>query len=197
MQRSERRVCGPVILTRESVLNILFVCTGNICRSPTAERLLNAYAARSNFTSLHAVSAGTRAVIAHPMDRNAATVLEELGGDPSNFAARQLTPRIASDADLILTMTKAHRDSVLEIAPRVLRRTFLLTEAAELAAMSKAEHVADLAAARPHLGALDVSDIADPIGHDLDVFTQVANQIARLLPPVMEVFRRASAPLDE
>ena len=80
---------------------------------------------------------------------DAALVLEKLGGDASDFAARQLTSRIASDADLILTMTRAHRDTVLELAPRQLHRTFTLSEAALLASECDAQSVADLAAFRP------------------------------------------------
>ena len=90
-------------------------------------------------------------MIAHPIQHDAALVLEKLGGEVSNFAARQLTSRIASDADLVLTMTRAHRDTVLELAPRQLHRTFTLSEAARLASECNARNVADLAALRPYL----------------------------------------------
>ena len=83
----------------ECALHVPFICTGNICRSPTEERLAAAYGARYEFpVSKH--PAGTRAVIAHPINHDAVLVLEKLGGDPSNFAAGQLTTRIASDPDL-------------------------------------------------------------------------------------------------
>src|SRR3954468_20311151 len=70
-------------------LHVLFVCTGNICRSPTAERLALAYSAGSNFENFTASSAGTRAVTGHPIEPVAACVLEKLGGDASDFAARR------------------------------------------------------------------------------------------------------------
>ena len=98
-------------------MHILFVCTGNICRSPTGERLAAAYAAENGMPELWVSSAGTRAVIGHPVHRDAAVVLDALGGDTSGFAARQLTAKIASTADLIIAMTSAHRDIVLETAP--------------------------------------------------------------------------------
>ena len=107
-------------------------------------------------------------MIAHPIHHDAAVVLEKLGGDPSNFAARQLTLKIASDADLVITMTSAHRDSVLELAPRQLHRTFILSEAARLASKHNARTVADLAELRPHLVAREMSDIHDPIGRDAE-----------------------------
>jgi protein-tyrosine phosphatase len=128
-------------------------------------------------------------VIAHPIHHDAALVLETLGGDASDFAARQLNPRIASDADLVLTMTRAHRDAVLELAPHRLHRTFTLSEAARLATVHNARSVADLAALRPHLAAHELTDIADPIGQGAEHFAMVGSQIADLLPPILELCR--------
>nr|WP_225951660.1 low molecular weight phosphatase family protein [Mycobacterium sp. OAS707] len=172
----------------------MFVCTGNICRSPIAERLAAAYAAQSQVPGLSTSSAGTRAVVAHPIHPEAALYVEKLGGDVSNFAARQLTSRIASAADLVLTMTASHRDNVLELAPHQLHRTFTLCEAARLASECNARTVAELAAVRPQLARHEVRDIPDPIGQSREVFAMVGLQIAELLPPILELVRR-SAPV--
>lgn len=172
-------------------MHILFVCTGNICRSPTAERLALAYAALQGVPGFTASSAGSHAMIGHPIHRDAAVVLEELGGDASGFAARQLAPDIASAADLIIAMTSAHRDIALEAAPRQLQRTFTLTEIGRLASMDGAETLADLAALRPHLTAHDLADIPDPIGLSQEAFAAVGAQIADLLPPILELCRRS------
>jgi protein-tyrosine phosphatase len=174
-------------------LHVLFVCTGNICRSPTAERLASAYGARLQIPDLVISSAGTRAVIAHPIHDDAALVLVGLGGEASGFAARQLTPKVASKADLILTMTRAHRDVVLELAPQRLNRTFTLREASRLASDHNARSVAELAALRPQLSSHDRADIPDPIGQSAEVFALVGSQIADLLPPILELCRRSSA----
>ena len=171
-------------------MHILFVCTGNICRSPTGERLASAYATEHGMPELLASSAGTRAVIGHPVHRDAAVVLDSLGGDASGFAARQLTAKIASTADLIIAMTTAHRDIVLETAPRQLRRTFTLSEASRLASMDDAETLEDLAGLRPRLSTKDKPDVPDPIGQSPEVFASVGAQIAELLPPIMELCRR-------
>jgi protein-tyrosine phosphatase len=128
-------------------------------------------------------------VIAHAIHRDAASVLEKLGGDATNFAARQITPRIASNADLILTMTKTHRDAVLELAPNRLQRTFTLSEAARLSSEFNARNVGDLVALRPQLSALDVVDISDPIGQSEEVFEKVGAEIADLLPSILELCR--------
>ena len=171
-------------------LKVLFVCTGNICRSPTAERLATAYSVRSGIPDFHASSAGTRAVIGHPIHHDAALVIERLGGDTSHFVARQLTPRIASDADLVLTMTTAQRDTVLELAPHKLHRTFTLTEAARLASDCNAQTVADLAVLRPLLAAHERADVPDPIGQGAETYERVGSWIADLLPPVVGLCRR-------
>jgi len=172
-------------------MHILFVCTGNICRSPTAERLAAAYAEQHGIKDVTASSAGTLAVIGHSIHPDAAIVLKKLGGDPSGFVARQLKPNIASAADLIITMTKEHRDIVLEAAPRQLWRTFTLTEAALLASMDGAETLADMAALRPQLSPNGIADIVDPIGQSPEAFATVGSKIANLLPAIVELCRRS------
>jgi protein-tyrosine phosphatase len=178
------------VRSEEVALHVLFICTGNICRSPTAERLAAAYAVRSRIPNFTASSAGTRAMIGQPIHPNAVPVIEKLGGAVSNYAARQLTSKIASNADLVLTMTMAHRDSVLELAPHQLHKTFTLSEAARLATEFSARSVADLAELRPQLAAHDLLDIPDPIGQSADVFATVGSQIADLLPPILELCRQ-------
>ncbi|WP_338043889.1 low molecular weight phosphatase family protein [Mycobacterium kyogaense] len=175
-----------------NVLNILFVCTGNICRSPTAERLASAYARQRGFEGLQASSAGIQAVIGSPMHPTAALVLEGLGGDASSFAARQLTPRIASSADLILTMTAAHRDAVLERNPALLRRTFSMSEVAWLITQGGASALDDFSRLRPRVRRGDLWDVADPIGRDMDVFSRVGGQIAELVPGIVDLCERSS-----
>ncbi|MDW5612046.1 protein-tyrosine-phosphatase [Mycolicibacterium sp. D5.8-2] len=176
----------------ESTLHVLFVCTGNICRSPTAERLASAMADQLQIPSFAASSAGTRALVGHPIHHNAVAVLEGLGGSGTGFAARQLTPRIASSADLVLAMTREHRDVVLERAPHKLGQTFTIVEAARLAAEFGAENFTDLADLRSRLTATDSFDVPDPIGQAPEVFAMVGQRIADLLQPILELCRRSS-----
>ncbi len=126
-------------------------------------------------------------MIGHPIHSDAAVVVQELGGTVSNFAARQLTAEIISGADLVVTMTKAHRDAVLERAPRKLHKTFTLTEAARLVTDCNAATIDDLSALRPQLAAHQVPDIVDPIGRSPEVFSRVGSQIAELLPPMLRL----------
>ena len=86
-------------------------------------------------------------------------------------------------------MTTAHRDAVLELAPRLLHRTFTLSEVAQLVSEHNARHVADLAALRPNLSGHDLSDVPDPVGQSAEYFSMVGSQIAALLPPILGLCR--------
>ncbi|WP_327046217.1 sugar phosphate nucleotidyltransferase [Microbispora sp. NBC_01189] len=79
---------------------ILFVCTGNICRSAMAERIT--LAALGPGSPILVGSAGTRAAEGHPMSERSRVELLRLGGDPSGFAARPLTAEAVAGADLVL-----------------------------------------------------------------------------------------------
>lgn len=166
-------------------VHVLFVCTGNICRSPTAERLAIAYAHEGGF-ELTASSAGTHGLTGHPMDPTAATVLHQLGGESDGFVARRLSPRIAGEADLVLTMTASHRDAVLTVAPRKLRKTFTLLEAASLIELSGAKTVDEIADARARhsVGALDIED---PYRQEHDTYERIGEQISAALPKVIRL----------
>lgn len=169
------------------------MCTGNICRSPTAERLARKYISHHPSKDITFTSAGTRALVGHPIHGDAARVLEAFGADCNGFVARRLTRRILQCADLVLTMEKKHRESVLELAPQQLHRTFTLTEAFRLATEFGADTIGDLGALRSQLTAHEVVDIADPIGQTAAVFANVGSQIANLLPEIVELCQRSNA----
>lgn len=172
--------------TYDRPMRVLFVCTGNICRSPAAERLAIAFADEAGLADLTAHSAGTRAIPGQDMEPTAALAARRLGGDPDGFRSRRLTTPIASDADLILTMTERHRSAVLTLAPRMLRATFTLREAARLQQVSGASTVAELANARAHVPApAEPEDVDDPIGRDEGTFVRVTAEIADLLLPLL------------
>ncbi|MFO2466273.1 low molecular weight phosphotyrosine protein phosphatase [Pseudomonas sp. 15FMM2] len=103
--------------------NILVVCVGNICRSPTAELLLrNALAS----TAIKVTSAGLCARVGEAMEPAARQVLEDRGHSAQAFIARQITPDIVNASDLILVMEKEHVKQVLKIASHARGKVFLL-----------------------------------------------------------------------
>lgn len=112
-----------------SSFSILFVCIGNVCRSPLAERLL-ASALSSEDVEVH--SAGVGALAGSPMAPEAAALVEAYGGSADGFVARHLTTAMVQESDLVLTATREIRSRVLEDTPGALRRTFTVLEFAAL-----------------------------------------------------------------
>ena len=103
--------------------NILVVCVGNICRSPTAELLLRNALAPADIS---VTSAGLSARVGEGVEASARQVLEDHGHNPEGFKARQLTPDIVNASDLILVMEKQHVNQVLKIASHARGKVFLL-----------------------------------------------------------------------
>ena len=175
---------------------VLQVCTGNICRSPMAERIMRAEIDRrwgSEATEFVVRGAGTYGGHAgQPMHPPAARVLGELGYNPAGFTAAWLQEPDVKSADLILTATADHRRQVLGLEPRALRRTFTLRELARLVADVPAEALppgtaverlralVDRAVDRraiyppPHRGA---DDIDDPFDQHLDIYRNTVREI--------------------
>lgn len=107
---------------------VLCVCTGNICRSPVAERLL----AERLGSTVEVTSAGTFGVVGAPIAPPMAARLAAAGVDPGNFAARRLLASVVRPADLVLALTAEHRGDVVELVPAAVRRSFTLLEFARL-----------------------------------------------------------------
>lgn len=100
--------------------SILVVCTGNICRSPTGERLL-----RQLLPSKKVDSAGTGALKGHAADATASLVAEKHHFSLADHQGQQLTRQLAQQYDLILVMEKHHQEEVSAIAPEVRGKTML------------------------------------------------------------------------
>ena len=131
---------------------VLFVCTGNLCRSPMAEAIAEA---RHGGEGVVFGSAGVRAVRGAPATPTAVTACRELDVGLRGHRARQLDREMAESADRIYVMTAEHRTRVLQIAPGLDDRVALL---------------------RP-----DGADIDDPYGSPLDVYRASLGEIAAAL----------------
>lgn len=99
---------------------ILVVCVGNICRSPTGERLL-----KLALPNKKIASAGLQAMVDHAADDTASLVAREHGLSLDGHVARQLTSGMCRDYDLILVMEKKHVGMVNRINPSVSGKTML------------------------------------------------------------------------
>jgi protein-tyrosine phosphatase len=156
---------------------VLFVCIGNVCRSPVGERLL---AARLPSARFEVSSAGVGAMVGYAMSRYAAEELRSFGGDPTGFAARQLTPGIVEESDLVLTATRELRSQVLAEVPGALRRTFTFLEFAALVVDAEgstpAEVVKWAGAHRSSVGNID-QDVSDPYRRGAEEHARAARTI--------------------
>lgn len=103
-----------------AAMNISFICTGNICRSPFAQLLLN-----SLRQDVEVSSAGIYALSGHPMDQLMAQELADRGVGDAGFRARQVDPA-QLEADLILTMSNRQRLYLLDEQPPLISRIGLL-----------------------------------------------------------------------
>ncbi|UUE35084.1 protein tyrosine phosphatase [Pectobacterium aroidearum] len=100
--------------------SILVVCVGNICRSPTGERLL-----KQALPAKKIASAGLGALVGKPADATATEVANQHDLSLEGHEAQQLTSALCRQYDLILVMEKGHIDGVSRIAPEVRGKTML------------------------------------------------------------------------
>jgi protein-tyrosine phosphatase len=110
-------------------MHIMFVCTGNICRSPMGELLLTRYL---RGTSIRVSSAGTKGLAMHAIDPSAKRIMDSIGIDSSGFRSRRLTRSMVQTADLVLCFEQEQRKSIVTLVPTAVRYTFLLGDFANM-----------------------------------------------------------------
>ncbi|WP_394121359.1 low molecular weight protein arginine phosphatase [Planococcus donghaensis] len=139
-------------------MRILFVCTGNTCRSPMAEAILSA----RNLPEIEARSAGIYAGVA-PLSKNAQAVLEQ---QQISFAhtSKPLDVEDMQWAELILTMTFSHKVTLIQAYPEVATKLYTLKEFTE--------------------GSTE--DISDPYGGPLALYEQTFQELKHLIDKLID-----------
>ena len=191
-------------------LRLLFVCTGNICRSPSAEYLLRArleHLLGDDAKKFQLSSAGLGTPGGWEIDPKIAQLLRERGiEDRQEFRSRRVDAEILADADLILTGTKQHRLAIGADFPEAYSRTFTMREAAallctaETAALPAYEVVERGRAAVALLQRArstrvlrdDQFDIEDPHGHRTSVYKTMFAQVTAVVDILSFVLAPAS-----
>ena len=153
---------------------ILFVCTGNICRSPMAEGLFRHLTARMN-GRYRALSAGVAAMDGMPPSAHAVQALRELNIDISRQRSRSLSSQLVREADLIFGMTHGHAQAVATLYPDAASKTHVLREYDET------------------LEDYD-KDIADPIGGSYAVYLQCRDEIEQGIFSMLKHLQKMDAP---
>lgn len=110
---------------------ILFVCTGNSCRSVMAEGIFR-HLAESRPGEFSIMSAGISAVEGFPASEDTVRVMQEAGIDVTGHQSQRLRPEMVRAADKIYVMEVLHRDWILKMAPDAQNKVFLLGDFSEV-----------------------------------------------------------------
>ncbi len=143
-------------------MHLLFVCTGNTCRSPIAEAIARRLVSDRSIADVTVASAGTSAWPDAPASDGALLVALEQGIDLGDHRARQLAAEIVSSADVILAMGPHHLD-----------------RAEALGGVGKSWLLTDFAGSAPR-------PVSDPFGGDLDVYRATFDELEREIAAVLD-----------
>jgi protein-tyrosine-phosphatase len=164
------------------MMKILFVCTGNLCRSPMAEAMLRHELQARGHPEIEVASAGTWATDGYGATADAIEVLSTRGINLRMHISQQLIAHDVVTADLVVAMTSVHVREISELVPQADHKVRLLKELAELGAVERGTDPeprlqALLAATRPAWRrALDVDD---PIGLPAWAYERCAGDLDR------------------
>ena len=150
--------------------NILFICTGNVCRSPMAEGLFRHSAGEAEYEIR---SAGVGAMDGQPPSSHSVTAMQEIGIDITEQRSARLTAELVDWADYIFGMTHSHTDAVNLMFPQATEKAFRIREF------------------NPNLRDFE-KEIADPIGGPLDLYRQTRNEIQDAIKHMSEFIAQSS-----
>ena len=150
---------------------ILFVCTGNTCRSPMAEGGLRVLLEGRDINDIEVISAGTSATPGTPATFYAQEAVKTWNADISSHHARPISREMLEEADLILAMTPTHIHEIMSVWPDARDKTYLLKNFPDPSD--------------------DGESVEDPIGGSLDqynqTFLEIGEELGRMLPDLIDL----------
>ena len=142
-------------IERVILMNIYLICTGNTCRSPMAEAILRS----KGIANMSVRSAGIHAQDGWPISLNAKALIET-ADIPYTPVSRAVSSEDLQWADVVLTMTEAHKDALLYSYSEAADKVFTL---------------------KGFVGPDSTGDVQDPFGGDLETYRQAFNELSEII----------------
>lgn len=141
-------------------MNVLFVCTGNTCRSPMAKALFEKMLEDRSISGIKVKSAGIATVEDAPATENAVEVLKKMNIDIEDHKSQLFTDELGEWADVIYVMTDGHRATMHDLYPDIIDKVKLITE--------------------------EEDGIEDPYGMPIESYERCADEIREALLPILD-----------